>query len=173
MSVVGWICAAGTVLLMWITVETLKAFILTETATRLERLPNAILRLARRRLPPEQREAIHDEEWLPELIMIVRETDGLPITRMLRGVDYAISLLFAARSIAREIDSRETWVPLILSYRELFPGKAVIWESDVRSMLDSSVASLATATDPDVRADLDRRVATLQIFLDEFASLPE
>ena len=103
MSAVGWICGLVGLLLMWIIVETLKSLFLTETLTRLERVPYAILRLARRRLRPEQRETVHDEEWLPELAMIVRESEGLPLTRLVRGVDYAIGLVFAASKISKSL----------------------------------------------------------------------
>jgi hypothetical protein len=91
--------------LLFAVYETIKNMVSKEAQTRLERLPYAILRVARRRLPPEHREKIHDEEWLPELIAIVRETDGLPITRMIRGVDYAVGLVFAASKVS---DLRES-----------------------------------------------------------------
>lgn len=100
MSLTGWICGASALLLTWAVYETLKNMIAAEVVTRLERLPYAILRLARRRLPAAHRETIHDEEWLPELLAIVRETDGLPITRLLRGVDFAIGLLLAAPKVS-------------------------------------------------------------------------
>lgn len=99
-AVAGLICGGSALLLMWVVYETLKNMIAKETETRLERLPYAILQLARRRLPAEHRETIHDEEWLPELLAIVRETDGLPITRLLRGVDFAIGLLFNASRVS-------------------------------------------------------------------------
>jgi hypothetical protein len=89
-------------LVIW---ETVKRLVATETTTRLERLPYAILRLARRRLPAGQREMIHDEEWLPELTVIVRETDGLPVTRMIRGINFAVGLLFTARQISRTLSN--------------------------------------------------------------------
>ncbi len=79
----------------------------TEATTRVERLPRAVLRLARRRLPKSLRQARHDEEWLPELLHITQETEGLPITRMVRAVRYALGLLFAARSISTVLGTAE------------------------------------------------------------------
>ncbi|HYS36793.1 MAG TPA: hypothetical protein VEO01_14315 [Pseudonocardiaceae bacterium] len=77
----------------------------TEATTRFERLPRAVLRLARRRLPKTLRQGCHDEEWLPELLHIAQETEGLPITRMVRAIRYALGLLFAARSISAALDA--------------------------------------------------------------------
>ncbi|MGI5238583.1 hypothetical protein [Dactylosporangium sp. CA-139066] len=99
----GWLCGASALLLTWVVYETLKNMIAKEMETRLERLPYAILRLARRRLPAEYRQTVHDEEWLPELIAIVRDTDGLPITRLIRGVDFAMGLLLVAPKMSRAL----------------------------------------------------------------------
>jgi hypothetical protein len=77
----------------------------TEASTRIERLPRAVLRLARRRLPQARRQGCHDEEWLPELLHITQATEGLPITRMVRAIRYALGLLFAARSISIALDA--------------------------------------------------------------------
>jgi hypothetical protein len=63
-----------------------------------ERLPLAVLRLARRRLAASHRQVVHDEEWLPELLHIVQLTDDMPITRMLRATRYALGLILVARS---------------------------------------------------------------------------
>jgi hypothetical protein len=97
-SALKWV---GGLLLAWVVLEMLKNLVLVETATRLERIPYAILRLARRRLPVEHRKTIHDQEWLPELVVIVRETEGLPITRLVRGVLYSIGLLFVASRVSK------------------------------------------------------------------------
>jgi hypothetical protein len=77
----------------------------TEATTRIERLPRAVLRLARRRLPKALRQGCHDEEWLPELLHIAQDTEGLPITRMVRAIRYALGLLFAARCISAALDA--------------------------------------------------------------------
>ncbi len=67
-----------------------------EARTRLERLPYAVLRLARRRLQPDLRVRWHDQEWLPEMQYVVRQTDGLPLTRLARGTWFAMGALWSA-----------------------------------------------------------------------------
>ncbi|GAA2692085.1 hypothetical protein [Nonomuraea recticatena] len=64
-----------------------------EAATRLERLPLWLLRRAARGLPEECREEILATEWVPELLHISRESEGLPLTRLVRSVKFATNLL--------------------------------------------------------------------------------
>lgn len=72
-----------------------------EVEGRLDQLSYAILRLARRRLPIELREPMHDQEWKPELNYITTEMKERPITRLVLGLRYATGLLLAARRTAR------------------------------------------------------------------------
>ncbi len=103
------VLAAGFVSLVVLLVfELVKEMVVTEARTRLERLPLAILRLARRRLPVSHRDSVYDEEWLPELLFITRESEGLPITRVVRGTNFALGLLVSARSVARRLGSVRT-----------------------------------------------------------------
>src|SRR5207247_991824 len=67
----------------------------------LDLVPRAILRLAAAQLEPELRESVYEGEWLPELIYILRGAESRPITRLIRGMRFALSLLFSARGIAR------------------------------------------------------------------------
>ena len=69
----------------------------------LELAPRAILRLAAMRLPADQREAIYNQEWLPEVIFILRKADGRPITRLIIGTWYAASMIRSAGRIARSL----------------------------------------------------------------------
>ena len=69
-----------------------------EARTRFERLPSAILRLAVRRLPHEQR-GEWLEEWGAELAYIARKTPGLPITRLVKSLMFAIGIVRGARKI--------------------------------------------------------------------------
>jgi hypothetical protein len=64
-------------------------------------VPRAILRLAARRLDPAQREMLYAEEWLPELLFILRQPEGSPITRQARSMTFAGGLLIAARRLSR------------------------------------------------------------------------
>jgi hypothetical protein len=74
-----------------------------ELRSRLFRLPYLLLRLARRRLPADLRD-LHDEDWLPDLEYIVRATDGLPVTRLVRGTGHAFGILVSVRQIVRAND---------------------------------------------------------------------
>jgi hypothetical protein len=87
-------------IVLLLVIELGKALLLTEAQTRLERLPLAILRLARGRLAPRHRSTIYNDEWLPDLEFIARETDGLPTTRLLRSTWFAAGLLWSARAIS-------------------------------------------------------------------------
>ena len=66
----------------------------------LDLAPRAILRLAAARLDPELQESIYQEEWLPELIYVLRGAESRPITRLVRGATFALGLLLAAPKIA-------------------------------------------------------------------------
>jgi hypothetical protein len=74
-----------------------------ELRERIERMPYALLRLARLLVPIDLRESLHDEEWLPELQHILDASEGLPLTRLLRGIRYALGLIRGARAVAREL----------------------------------------------------------------------
>jgi hypothetical protein len=73
-----------------------------EIETRIGRLPNALIRVAALRLPRDVRSDLADE-WKAELDFIVSGTDGLPVTRLLRGLHFAASLLRVAPSVAHEL----------------------------------------------------------------------
>jgi DNA-binding transcriptional MerR regulator len=73
-----------------------------ELRTRLSRLPLAMIRLASRQLPLQERDGYADE-WRAELAYVLRDTDGLPLTRLIRGTRFAVGLLRVSRSIAREL----------------------------------------------------------------------
>ena len=74
-----------------------------ELRERIARMPYALLRLARLLVPTYLRESLHDQEWLPELQHILDSSEGLPLTRLLRGTRYALGLIRGARAVAREL----------------------------------------------------------------------
>jgi hypothetical protein len=76
-----------------------------ETQTRLSGIPNALLRLAVMRLPADRREDVASE-LEAEMAFVLEGTDGLPITRLVRGIWFAASLLASARSLGRELPNR-------------------------------------------------------------------
>lgn len=75
-----------------------------EIRVRLDRVPFALLSAAARRLPSDQREDMHDSNWLPELHHILRGEDAMPITRLVHGVRFALGLWLAVPRISRELE---------------------------------------------------------------------
>jgi hypothetical protein len=72
-----------------------------EVRTRLGRLPQAMLAIAARALPKEERDDLL-AEWGAELGFILRHTGGLPLTRLCRGLRFALGLVLAAPALGRE-----------------------------------------------------------------------
>jgi hypothetical protein len=71
-----------------------------EVHGRLEQVPAALLRLvARLKLPVDVRDGVYAKDWLPELEHILQRSEGLPITRLLRGTWYALDLLRAPKQM--------------------------------------------------------------------------
>jgi hypothetical protein len=107
--------------LIWATLCLLGTFLLAalgdlvseEVRGWLDLAPRAILRLAAARLDPGLQESVYQEEWLPELIYVLRGAESRPITRLLSGVRFALGLLFSARGIARHhVPTSHPTVPL-------------------------------------------------------------
>jgi HJR/Mrr/RecB family endonuclease len=84
-----------------------------EAKTRLEHLPTTVIRLAALGLPKEMRDDTA-AEWQAELASVLRDTDGLPLTRLVRGVLYAVGMFRAAVLIRREMSEEETGVSSLL-----------------------------------------------------------
>jgi hypothetical protein len=70
-----------------------------EARTRLGRLPYVLIRLARARVPQELRDDLA-AEWEAELAFLLTGTEGLPVTRLARGIRYSAGLLWSARAIS-------------------------------------------------------------------------
>lgn len=83
------------------------SMIAQEARGRLDRVPHAILRLAARRLTPSQRDSSYQDDWLPELTYILRETETRPLTRLIAGTRYALGILAAAHRISRQLELPE------------------------------------------------------------------
>jgi hypothetical protein len=69
-----------------------------EVSTRLGRIPFALIRLACIQVPPELRDDLA-AEWNAELEFLLTGTDGMPLTRLVRGIRYSAALLFSAHAI--------------------------------------------------------------------------
>lgn len=96
---------AASLFLVLIVVEACKDAVKEEARTRMERFPFALLHLAARRLPVEVRIEVLHEEWLPELHYIIRETGGLPITRLIRSSWYSLDLARGGRRVGSDLKS--------------------------------------------------------------------
>jgi hypothetical protein len=74
-----------------------------EVRTRLDRLPYVLIRVAALRVPGAVRSDL-TSEWDAELDFILHGTEDLPLTRLLRGVNFSADLLLrGAPAVAREI----------------------------------------------------------------------
>jgi DNA-binding transcriptional MerR regulator len=104
---IAWALLAGLIcLVIWLLRNAAGEMLKEEMQTRLCRIPNALIRVAVLRLPEHGRSDFADE-WLSELAFIVNGTEGLPVTRLLRGIRFAGSLLCTAREMAHELTSVE------------------------------------------------------------------
>jgi hypothetical protein len=78
-----------------------------ELQARLDGVCFLLLRLARRRLPADLRQPLHDEEWLPELYHILCREEARPVTRLVQGLAFSLGLLLKTKSVATAVgDSR-------------------------------------------------------------------
>jgi DNA-binding transcriptional MerR regulator len=102
--IAGLIC-----LVIWLLRNAAGEMLKEEMQTRLCRIPNAVIRIAVLRLPEHSRSDLADE-WLSELAFIVNDTEGLPVTRLLRGIRFAGSLLWTAGELAHELASAQELV---------------------------------------------------------------
>ncbi len=66
-----------------------------ELRGRLDLAPRAVLRLAAVQLKPGQRKEIYEEVWIPDLLYVLRGKEALPITRLIRGMWFAFTLLIS------------------------------------------------------------------------------
>lgn len=98
MKLIIWLSAVGGLFVLSIFTGMIK----DEARGRLDRVPYALLRLARRRVPRELRVCLYDEEWLPELHYIMKRDEALPISRLLMGTLFALGILRTARRISRD-----------------------------------------------------------------------
>src|SRR5574341_1311394 len=77
----------------------------TEAQARLDGVCFLLLRVARSRLPADLRVPLHDGEWVPELHHILAREEARPITRLVQGLAYSLSLLFHTRNVATEVST--------------------------------------------------------------------
>ncbi|MGW5218769.1 hypothetical protein ACWEQA_12965 [Nocardia sp. NPDC004085] len=86
-----------------------------EVEGRVDQIGYLILRWARRRLPRDLREMLHDQEWLPEMDDILLRHKDQPITRLFWSLRFSLPLLlWGARRTARIIHPK---LPFIIRVR--------------------------------------------------------
>jgi len=84
-----WIAALIVVGLVISVAKTVMSGVLREEAqTRLNRIPEALIRLASARVPADLRDDLA-AEWNAELEFVLSGTDSLPLTRLARGIRYS------------------------------------------------------------------------------------
>jgi len=85
-----------------------------EVRDRLDHIPHAILKLAARRLDSGQRSTVYEDEWLPELIYILKDAGARrPITRLITGTHFALGILASTRRIARHLHRSASGQPAL------------------------------------------------------------
>jgi len=99
-DMIPWVCAIGALTGIFI-LTSLGDLARKEIQGRLGLIPQAVLWLASRWLDPAQRVTLYKETWIPGLRHVLRETESLPITRILRGIKFALRVVVAPRRPAR------------------------------------------------------------------------
>jgi hypothetical protein len=129
-----------------------------EIRARLDMVPHRVITLAARRSPTEIRDELQ-EEWSGELHEILRGSEALPVTRLCKGMWYAIGLLFVAPKIGRSLLGKPSTVTALRHRAGAWPSalsKAAVlqgrWFSFLSvlgfSSLGSVLALLQTLLDP-------------------------
>src|ERR1022692_2151285 len=103
-----------------------------EVRARLDRIPRAVLAVAAKRLPPEQRKGLYVEAWLPELHHVLQGDEAAPITRLIHGIRFAVSLWLSVPKIRRELTVSHALARVVDStWSSLFPeGRDIFYEGD-------------------------------------------
>jgi len=112
-----------------------------EIKTRMGRLPYVLLRVATLRIAHAGRADVMSE-WRAELDFILGETDGLPMTRLLRGVRYSLSLLGLLLPFAklRDLVAAYWW------HKESRRLRGVVWVSEyLRTAVTTDAVCALTA----------------------------
>lgn len=89
------VAAFAAVVVGSVAIEAITSFVGEEARTRIERIPYLITRLAAWLAPHEMRDDLLDE-WGAELAYIARAASGLPVTRLVKSLYFAVGLPVAA-----------------------------------------------------------------------------
>jgi hypothetical protein len=159
------VTASGMVfaVILMVLVKASSAMASDEVRGWLDIAPRAILRLAGARLNREQRERLYYEEWVPELLYIMREAETRPITRAIRAIGFALGLLMAARAVSRLRPPTPT--PAVARGINLaFQSRLIarVAEGDIWDIWDSRERRwVRIVTDKDSQAEVDATASSL------------
>ncbi|GAA0975979.1 hypothetical protein Q7689_00650 [Nocardiopsis tropica] len=109
-----------------------------EARTRLDRLPQTLVKLAARRLPPQVRGDM-ELEWIAELHMFLHGDDAVPVTRLFKGLRFAGGLFGSAGKVGYELQDAELKADV-----DVARSKAVIVVSVASSPIFIALAYLAS-----------------------------
>lgn len=126
-----------------------------EARSRVEQIPARILGLALRRIPEPLRDELA-EDWHVEQAVILRETEGLPITRLCRATCFALGLWYAGPQVARALARRESAEPVA----EAFVGWAADGSQVVVVTHPEVVSGLTDGGQPRYFADFRRFIVS-------------
>lgn len=94
----GWVLALAA-LIIGVLVKALGELVTEELQGWIDLAPRGILRFAAARVERSQRETVFKDEWIPALASSVRGTETRPLTRLVKGMVFAIGrLIFIWRS---------------------------------------------------------------------------
>jgi hypothetical protein len=136
-----------------------------EIRARLDRMPLALLAAAARRLPPEQRDELYGQAWLPELRHILQGDEATPITRLIHGVRYALRLWLSAPQIGRELIPGRAATTLSKRMLQFVFAPTYVVAANSGMMPFASVAIAYTARQPSWLAGLFAAVFTVDFGL--------
>lgn len=102
-----------------VVVAVLRGLAVKEASSRLDQLPEMLIRLAARRIPREYPGEFRDGlagEWADVLHDVLDDNQGRPVTRMYLGVRCALGFLRTARSVSRGLSLDEALSLLLAAY---------------------------------------------------------
>jgi hypothetical protein len=136
-ATIAMVAVAGLILLGSLVSAAVTDMCKDEVRTRLGQLPHVLIRMAALWIPTAARGDLTDE-WNTELDFILRGTEGLPVTRLLRGISYSADLLLrGAPAVARQTTATALAPALApaelaaTTWSSLFPqGRHIFYEGD-------------------------------------------
>jgi hypothetical protein len=135
-----WAIFCGLIALaVWLVRDTISDLVKEEAKTRITQIPSFIIKLAAKRVPIEIRADLADE-WKAESEFIVNETEGLPITRLVRGTWYALGVLQVSRSVSSELTGIPAWLLTLRSLRKPIKFMNLALASLTIAMVSASLA---------------------------------